>query len=87
MVIEAGKYYRTRSGSVAYVAGARCPFQKIEHGSFIIGWIENKQYGAECLSWEQDGSFSSNRGHTALDLVEETEAPISQAQRHMEEGP
>lgn len=62
MKLEAGKYYRTRSGMKAFV-GAICPYE-CHPFQKVVGWI-----GGSCFTWAMSGQWGS--GSNNPDLVAE----------------
>jgi len=68
MKLEAGKFYKTRDGHKAYIAGkhfdSTIPYP-------IVGWIENE----DCpQTWKPDGVFTLS-GNAEYDLVAEWREP------------
>jgi hypothetical protein len=72
MKLLAGKFYKTRSGSIAYVAATRSPFQYTDKHDCVIGWLlcgDDKE--ATSQAWLSDGQFRDGNVPAALDLVAE----------------
>ena len=74
MKIEAGKYYRTRFGSKAYVADVyKDQFidGNLTDRNDAIGWVfyEDKTVTHEC--WGQGGCYFPDRRESGYDLVSE----------------
>ncbi|MBP2564514.1 hypothetical protein J2766_001073 [Agrobacterium tumefaciens] len=69
LTLEAGRYYRTRDGRKAYVAGFN-PFSKEEdRANAVSGWIED----GNCL-WCRSGQYWKNKT-SDFDLVAEWVEP------------
>jgi hypothetical protein len=72
MKLQAGKFYKTRSGSIAYIAATRSPFQHTDKHDCVIGWllcVDDKE--ATSQAWLSDGRFREGNVPVALDLVAE----------------
>lgn len=70
MQIEAGKYYRTRDGRKAFVAGI-IPSGESEYP--CVGWVEGETNGE---SWKIDGCFFAGSDRDR-DLVAEYREPVT----------
>jgi hypothetical protein len=66
MKLEAGKFYRTRDGRKAYVAG-ESPFEASLERYRFAGWVEGTKGVA---AWASDGSLTMS-ALSGFDLVEE----------------
>lgn len=71
MLIEANKYYKTRSGNKAYVVSTENPFGDLSQYP-ILGYIKNKLQA----TWNTDGKYILDIDHE-YDLVEEWKDPIT----------
>src|SRR6202795_3798805 len=75
MKLQAGKFYKTRSGAIAYVAATRCPFPVDSYNQrHCIGWWFSDDEDAPSVqdgTWHRDGSFDQSRRECSLDLVAE----------------
>jgi hypothetical protein len=74
-MIEAGKYYRTRGGTKAYVAG-KSPFPKTPETNMFLGWEETQYDTVIVNSWTPNGRISNILAHR-FDLISEWRDPIS----------
>lgn len=71
MKIEAGKYYETRRGEKAFVAGIS-PFTSTDPLYHIVGWIDGT---TDAAAWGLGGAYA-DRAEAPEDLVAEwTEPP------------
>jgi hypothetical protein len=69
--LKAGKFYKTRSGSIAYVAATRCPLRKSATNNTAIGWIEYHD-GSKEESWTREGRYNDTSSFiSSLNLVAE----------------
>jgi len=76
MLIEAGKYYRTRGGQKAYVAASAETLEKgnetIDDGYYIIGWVLDKNKWREG-GWFKEGSYMAIE--SGSDIISEWTEP------------
>jgi hypothetical protein len=70
MKIEPGKYYKTRSGRKAFVAGFD-PFVESAYKEYFVGTIE----GVGVATWSIEGVWCYEREHDR-DLIEEWRSPV-----------
>lgn len=67
MKIEAGKFYKTRSGHKAFVAGVS-PFASTQPLYRMTGFVDGGQSGT---SWNIEGEFAADGMRSPEDLVAE----------------
>lgn len=73
--IEAGKFYRTRSGRKVFVGAVFLPGPWGDRLNYPVkGWIQGN---ATMLAWRECGAFSSADRPDYNDLVEEWREPTS----------
>ncbi|TPM41406.1 hypothetical protein [Mesorhizobium sp. B2-3-4] len=68
--VEAGKFYKTRNGKKAYVAGIS-PFDSTAESRRAIGWVEGDE---ESTEWFASGHYHKYQD-TESDLVAEWKEP------------
>jgi hypothetical protein len=68
MKLEAGKFYKTESGTVAHIVGTETPFPTQEPCIGFLFIDDGERSSVEPMSWRSDGT----NHFSTFDLIEET---------------